>query len=78
VTPVDVKERALASSVERQPVLFICYRRDDTPDAAGRLHDNLANAYGAARVFMDVDNVPLGADFVEHVTARSPVAVPSL
>lgn len=49
-------------------MLFICYRRDDTFDAAGRLHDNLAAAFGDARVFMDIDSVPLGTDFVEHVS----------
>ena len=50
------------------PKLFICYRRDDSQDAAGRLHDALSNAYGKERVFMDIDNVPLGVDFVEHVS----------
>lgn len=60
----------LESNVERDRVLFICYRRDDTSDAAGRLHDNLANKYGDNRVFMDIDSVPLGADFVEHVTSE--------
>jgi hypothetical protein len=50
------------------PALFLCYRRDDTQDAAGRLHDRLAAIYGSERVFMDIDSVPLGIDFVEHVT----------
>jgi hypothetical protein len=50
--------------------LFLCYRREDTQDAAGRLHDRLIGAYGSGRVFMDIDSVPLGADFVEHVTTQ--------
>jgi hypothetical protein len=50
--------------------LFLCYRRDDTQDAAGRLHDRLVEAYRAERVFMDIDSVSLGIDFVEHVTEQ--------
>jgi len=52
------------------PVLFLCYRREDTQDAAGRLHDRLVDAYGAERVFIDIDSVPLGIDFVEHVAEQ--------
>ena len=52
------------------PRLFLCYRRDDTQDAAGRLHDRLVDAYGEESVFMDIDSVPLGVDFVEFVTEQ--------
>jgi hypothetical protein len=48
--------------------IFLCYRREDTQDAAGRLHDQLVAAYGQERIFMDIDSVPLGIDFVDHVT----------
>jgi hypothetical protein len=47
--------------------IFLCYRREDTQDAAGRLYDRLTAAFGSDRVFMDIDSVPLGIDFVEHV-----------
>jgi small GTP-binding protein len=47
--------------------IFLCYRREDTEDAAGRLFDRLVDAYSSARVFMDIDSVPLGIDFVDHV-----------
>ena len=50
--------------------LFVCYRREDTQDAAGRLYDRLSATYSNARVFMDIDSVPLGIDFVEHVTKQ--------
>lgn len=50
--------------------LFLCYRREDTQDSAGRLHDRLVDVYGLERVFMDIDSVPLGIDFVEHVTEQ--------
>jgi hypothetical protein len=61
------RSRPSASSV---PTIFLCYRREDTQDAAGRLHDRLVDAYGPERVFMDIDSVPLGVDFVEHVTEQ--------
>lgn len=42
--------------------VFISYRRQDQSHAAGRLYSELA---GADRIFMDVDAIPLGVDFVE-------------
>jgi hypothetical protein len=51
-------------------MLFLCYRREDTQDAAARLHDRLADAYGYDSVFLDIASVPLGVDFVEHVTEQ--------
>ena len=50
--------------------LFMSYRREDTAHAAGRLHERLADAFGRDRVFMDIDAVPLGVDFVEHISEQ--------
>jgi WD40 repeat protein len=47
--------------------VFINYRRDDSIGTAGRLHDRLAQAFGRAQVFMDVDHIPAGVDFVDHL-----------
>ena len=47
--------------------IFISYRRDDTSDAAGRIYDRLASHFGAESIFFDIDSVPLGIDFREHV-----------
>ena len=58
------------NKVRDLPSIFLCYRREDTQDAAGRLHDRLVIDYGRERVFMDIDSVPLGIDFVEHVTEQ--------
>lgn len=44
--------------------IFVNYRRDDTLAAAGRLHDRLAQAFGRRNIFMDVDHIPAGVDFV--------------
>jgi non-specific serine/threonine protein kinase len=47
--------------------VFISYRRDDAPGHAGRLFDALTDALGDAAVFMDVEAIPVGADFVAHI-----------
>ena len=50
--------------------IFISYRRDDSAAYAGRLGDRLAAEFGADRVFMDVDDIPPGADFSAHISAK--------
>jgi hypothetical protein len=58
------------SGVSKAGRLFICYRREDTPGEAGRLHDFLTGTFGADAVIMDVDSVPLGIDFVDHISEQ--------
>ena len=43
--------------------IFINYRREDTPDAAARIHRELASTFGAKNLFMDVDNLLAGQRF---------------
>jgi tetratricopeptide (TPR) repeat protein len=50
--------------------IFINYRRDDSIGMAGRLHDRLAHTFGRARLFMDVDHIPAGTDFVAHLNSQ--------
>ncbi|MEJ0074090.1 MAG: toll/interleukin-1 receptor domain-containing protein [Alphaproteobacteria bacterium] len=50
--------------------IFINYRRDDTRGLAGRLADNLRNAFGSRAVFMDVDGMKPGLDFVKQLDAQ--------
>jgi hypothetical protein len=52
---------------ESRRSLFVCYRRDDAPDAAGRIYDSLTDAFGRESVFMDIDNIPLGVNFVSYI-----------
>jgi hypothetical protein len=47
--------------------IFLCYRREDTQHAADRLHERLVDTYGSERVFMDIDSVPLGVNFVTYI-----------
>jgi hypothetical protein len=50
--------------------VFICYRREDTAGFAGRIYDRLKSSLGRESVFIDVDNIPAGRDFVEVLTER--------
>jgi hypothetical protein len=42
---------------------FICYRRADSREIAGRLYQALTSTLGYDHVFRDVDSIPLGIDF---------------
>src|SRR5262245_3337888 len=50
--------------------IFINYRRDDSIGMAGRLHDRLVQDFGPDNIFMDVDNIPFGEDFVVHLNSQ--------
>jgi TIR domain len=45
--------------------IFISYRREDSAGFAGRVHDRLEPAFGRDNLFMDVDAVPLGVNFIK-------------
>jgi hypothetical protein len=47
--------------------VFISYRRSDCPGHAGRLYDRIVDRVGSDRVFMDIDAIPPGVDFTEHI-----------
>jgi len=49
--------------------IFLSYRRGPgASETVGRLHDRLAAKYGKSNVFMDVDTVRPGSDFVSAVS----------
>jgi hypothetical protein len=50
--------------------IFINYRRDDSIGTAGRLHDRLAQTFGRKNLFMDVDHIPAGVDFLEYLNSQ--------
>lgn len=50
--------------------IFISYRRDDSAGYAGRIHDRLSGAFGPERTFMDVDNIPIGVNFVDALSSE--------
>jgi formylglycine-generating enzyme required for sulfatase activity len=47
--------------------IFINYRRDDAPGVAGRLGDRLAKSFSRGAIFMDVDAMRPGFDFVKQL-----------
>ena len=52
--------------------LFISYRRSDSQHAVDRLYKGLARHVDEPKrdIFMDVDNIPLGVDFVDHLSGK--------
>jgi hypothetical protein len=52
------------------PGVFICYRREDASPYAGRLYDHISARFGAQRVFMDIDTIRPGDDFVQVISDR--------
>lgn len=52
------------SSTQQFSGIFISYRRNDAPGHAGRLSDRLVEHFGRDRIFMDIDTIEPGEDFV--------------
>jgi TIR domain len=50
--------------------VFISYRREDAAGFAGRIYDRLTKNLGRESVFIDVDNIPAGLDFVDVLSER--------
>lgn len=46
---------------------FLSYRRAENPALIGRIYDRMVREFGAEAVFLDVDSIPLGVDFAEHL-----------
>ena len=51
-------------------MIFICYRREDSVGHTGRLFDRLVLHYGRERVFMDLDAIAPGEDFIHAIQRR--------
>ncbi len=50
--------------------IFISYRREDEPAFVGRLFDLLKSTFPHHVSFIDVDAIPPGDKFVEHIVSR--------
>jgi hypothetical protein len=57
--------------------IFISYRREDSAGYAGRLHEELAERFGAGEVFRDVDNLRAGQDFEDAIRRGSNSVTPA-
>jgi hypothetical protein len=49
------------------PKIVISYRRSSYDAIVGRMRDKLVDRYGDDAVYMDVDSIPFGIDFREHI-----------
>jgi len=47
--------------------IFISYRREDASGHAGRLSDKLSEHFRKDKIFMDIDNIQPGEDFVQVI-----------
>jgi TIR domain len=47
--------------------IFLSYRRDDSSGYTGRLYDRLKQHFGYDNLFLDIDTIALGLDFVEAI-----------
>jgi len=56
---------ATRQALPQERRIFICYRREDSAAYAGRIKDRLDREFGADFLFMDVDAIPLGKNFVK-------------
>jgi Tfp pilus assembly protein PilF len=50
--------------------IFISYRREESRWSAGRLYDRLTRHFDRKQVFMDIDGIALGADFVKAIQKK--------
>lgn len=51
----------------KQSQIFMSYRREDSAGIAGRIYDRLIQEFGRNVVFKDVDSIPLGINFKQHI-----------
>ena len=50
--------------------VFISYRRSDCQAQANGLHDGLVHRLPGASIFKDIDSIPYGVDFEDHIRAE--------
>jgi molecular chaperone DnaK len=67
----DVEDTPSAARQQKasSPSIFLSYRRDDSADVSGRIYDRLVQRFTKEKVFKDVDSIPLGIDFRQHLVA---------
>src|SRR6516162_8334032 len=66
-TPILADHGTIFRHIEMSGQIFISYRREDASYPAGRLYDRLSAHFPQNQVFIDVDNLDPGVDFVEAI-----------
>jgi formylglycine-generating enzyme required for sulfatase activity len=49
------------------PKIFVSYRHEDSSYLSGIIASRLASAFGESEIVLDVDNIPPGQDFRDHI-----------
>ncbi|HEX3185645.1 MAG TPA: toll/interleukin-1 receptor domain-containing protein [Pyrinomonadaceae bacterium] len=62
-------EEPAPQSVQSARSIFISYRRGESTPYAARLYDKLSARFGDDRVFMDLDTIEPGDDFIDVITS---------
>ena len=57
----------VGTSAPKERRIFISYRRSDCQAQANAINDGLRHRLQPARVFMDIDSIPAGVDFAQHI-----------
>ena len=52
------------------PKIFVSYRRQDSAATSGRLRDHMAAVLGDDRIFLDVEKIDIGEDFVNAILSE--------
>jgi uncharacterized membrane protein YeaQ/YmgE (transglycosylase-associated protein family) len=66
-TPSRSRPAPVAEPVPSRTRIFVSYRRSDSRHAAGRIAAALRDRFGRPEVFVDVDSLDPGANFVDGV-----------
>ena len=56
--------------LQGENIIFVSYRREDSQAWADRIADDLKQSFGSKAVFQDVEAVPPGRDFREHLRSQ--------
>ncbi|HEX8150612.1 MAG TPA: SUMF1/EgtB/PvdO family nonheme iron enzyme [Pyrinomonadaceae bacterium] len=57
----------MSQAASQPPGIFICYRRDDSGGYARALYERLSAHFGDGQIFMDLDRIEPGEDFVQVI-----------
>jgi hypothetical protein len=60
-------ERTKSHDSMSKPMIVVSYRRNDTKLIVGRIVERLVAHFGKESVFLDIEDMPLGADFRAHI-----------
>lgn len=64
----SVTPAAKPKGYRRSCTIFVSYRREDSREITGRICDRLTHEFGKETIFRDVDSIPAGVDFREHIS----------